>query len=185
MALDISGAQITATASEFKLKNTSSSDILTRGISSNYAFSENPSVPAFVAGNLNDASWVIPVSSGVYGKINQYCTLVSYNNGGHYNTSTTRFTAPYSGPYWFSFNVYLYTANYVHPLFAINGATTTGYGAQIRMRGHGMLANYQQDAQIEEVVFLNAGDYIEAWWYANGASYMLPSYSLFQGVYIG
>lgn len=176
-------------SNSFTVKNSSGTQIFKRGISSyggnNFAYYENNAIPAFIAGSASDPSWVNPGGSGTWAKINNYCTTVSYNRGSNYNTSTTRFTAPISGPYWFSFTTYLYTDSYVHPGFGINGALTSGYGFQYRIRGHGMVANYQQDAQIEEVLQLNAGDYVEVFWYMSGTCYHYPYYSLFQGAYVG
>lgn len=190
MSINISGAKIESlNNSEFEFKNTSDVTIFKRGVSTynsqNFSYYENNGIPAFVAGCSTVPGWIIPASSGAWGKINNYCTTTVYNKGSHYNTSTTRFTAPVTGPYWFSFTTYLYTSNYVHPVFAINGSMTSGYHTQYRMRGHGMVANYQQDAQIEEVLYLSAGDYVEAYWYSSGTSYSYPNYSLFQGAYVG
>jgi hypothetical protein len=176
-------------SSAFTVNNSSSTTIFKRGISAyggnNFGYYENTGIPAFVAGSATDPGWIQPGASGVWSKINNYATTTVYNRGSHYNTSTTRFTAPVAGPYWFAFTTYLYTDSYVHPLFAINGAITSGYYGQYRMRGHGMVANYQQDAQIEEVLQLNAGDYVEAYWYNSGSCFSYAFYSLFQGAYVG
>lgn len=147
--------------------------------------------PAFIAGYPANPGWVNPGASGTWSKINNYCTVTTLNVQNCYNTGTTRFTAPIAGPYMFMWTTYLYTDSYVHPIFAINGSATpygtaTGYGnTQYRIRGHGMVANYQQDAQIEEVINLAAGDYVEAWWYNSGTCYHYPLYSLFAGVFVG
>jgi hypothetical protein len=194
MALDIGGAQIQG-GGACSVVNTSGTTIFKRGISTynsnNFGYYENSGVPAFVAGySGTDPGWVNPGASGVWSKISNYCNTTMYNRNSCYNTSTTRFTAPITGPYWFSFTTYLYTSNYVHPIFAVNGSATpassTGYYAtQYRIRGHGMVANYQQDAQIEETIYLNAGDFVEAYWYNGGTCYSYAAYSLFQGTYVG
>lgn len=186
MGLDISSAKILG-GSSLSFVNTSNTTYFERGLTSyggqNYAFYNNTSVPAFIAGSASDPSWALPVSSGSWGKINNYCTTTVYNRGSNYNTSTTRFTAPVAGPYFFSFSSYIYTDGYVHPVFYVNGAFPAGNA--YRIRGHGMVANYQQDVQIEEVRTLNAGDYVEVYWYASGSCYHYPYYSLFQGAYVG
>lgn len=174
-------------AGAFTIKNSSAAAIFKRGIAAyganNFAYYENTGVPAFVAGSATDPGWVLYSASPA--KINDYCTTTVYNRGNHYNTSTTRFTAPVAGPYWFCYSSYIYSANYVHPGFGINGAATSGYAFQYRIRGHGMVVNYQQDSQIEEVLKLNAGDYVEVFWYPSGNSYQYSYYSLFQGAYVG
>jgi hypothetical protein len=194
MALNIGGAQIQG-GGAFSVVNTSGTTIFKRGIASyggnSYGYYENSGVPAFVAGySGTDPGWVYPVAGGNWVKINNYCSTAMYNRNSCYNTSTTRFTAPIAGPYWFSFTTYLYADAYVHPIFVVNGSvvppSSTGYyTTQYRIRGHGMVANYQQDAQIEETIYLNAGDYVEAWWYSGSNSYHYAAYSLFQGTYVG
>jgi hypothetical protein len=173
----------------FAIKNSSNTTIFKRGVASyngnNFGYYENSNIPAFIAGHAADPGWILPSSSGQWGKINNYCTTTVYNRGSHYSTASTRFTAPITGPYWFAFTTYLYTNSYVHPGFTINGIQTSGYGFQYRIRGHGMVANYAQDAQIEEVMSLTAGDYVEVYWYSSGDSYQYPYYSLFQGAFVG
>jgi hypothetical protein len=177
-------------SSAFTVDNASATTIFKRGIASyggnNFGYYENAGVPAFVAGSASDPGWVNPGGSGTWSKINNYATTTVYNRGNHYNTSTTRFTAPVAGPYWFSFTTYLYTDSYVHPIFSVNGTLTSNLiGTQYRIRGHGMVANYAQDAQIEEVIGLSAGDYVEAYWYNSGSCFSYAFYSLFQGAYVG
>ena len=176
-------------SSAFTVNNSSATTIFKRGIASysgnNFAYYENAGIPAFVAGSASDPGWVASTAS-TWNKINNYATTTVYNRGSHYNTSTTRFTAPVTGPYWFSFTTYLYTNSYVHPIFSVNGSMTSNLiTTQYRMRGHGMVADYQQDAQIEEVIGLSAGDYVEAYWYSSGSSFSYAYYSLFQGAYVG
>lgn len=175
-------------SSAFTIKNSADTTVFKRGISAyngnNFGYYENAGVPAFVAGRVADPGW-ISYSAGGFQKINNYATNTSYNRGSHYNTSTTRFTAPVAGPYWFAYSCYIYSANYVHPVFGINGSATSGYHTQYRIRGHGMVVNYQQDAQIEEVLKLNAGDYVEVFWAPSGNSFQYVYYCLFQGAYVG
>lgn len=177
-------------SSAFTVKNSSAATIFKRGVAAyggnNFAYYENNAIPAFVAGSASDPGWVNPGASGTWSKINNYDTTTVYNRGSHYNTGTTRFTAPVTGPYWFSFSTYLYTNSYVHPIFSVNGTLTSNLiTTQYRIRGHGMVADYQQDAQIEEVIGLSAGDYVEVYWYNSGTCYSYAYYSLFQGAYVG
>lgn len=189
MPIFAGNGSIEAGSSYVTVKNSSNENVFRRGVSTyggnSFSFFENTNVPAFVAGSASDPGWITPAASGAWGKINNYCTTVSYNRGSHYNTSSTRFTAPVTGPYWFSFTSYMYTNGYTHPGFTINGSQTSGWAFQYRIRGHGMQANYQQDAQIEEIMYLTAGNYVEVYWYSSGASLHYPYYSLFQGMYVG
>jgi len=176
-------------SSSFTVKNSSSNAIFKRGISNysgnNFAYYENAGVPAFITGSSTDPGWVA-YGSGSWHKLSNYCNVTSYNRGSHYSTTNTRFTAPIRGPYWFSYTCYIYSGGYVHPIFSVNGNLTSNYGqTQYRMRGHGMLVNYQQDVQIEEVIFLNVGDYVEPYWYSSGTSYQYVRYCLFQGAFVG
>jgi hypothetical protein len=189
MPIIVGNGTLEANSSSFTIKNSSQASIFKRGVSAsganNFAYYENNNIPAFIAGSASDPGWILPCSSGTWGKINNYCTTTVYNRGSHYSTVNTRFTAPITGPYWFSFTTYLYTSSYVHPGFTKNGSFTSGWEFQYRMRGHGMVADFQQDAQIEEVMSLTAGDYVEAYWYSSGNSYQYPYYSLFQGAFVG
>ncbi len=149
-----------------------------------FAFITSTDTPGFVAGSASDPGW--QGFSNVWGKVNGYCTTTTYNKGNYYNTSTTRFTAPVSGPYLFVWTCYCYSSNYFHPQFWVNGGENTRrYNTPYRIRGYGFLANYQQDAQIEEVINLVAGDYVEVYHYAGGTAYYYPYYGLFGGTYVG
>ena len=195
MPLFFGNAQVQGSANTFSIVDNTGTTVFQRNVGTysgqNFGYYANTDAPAFIAGSATEPGWVIPGSSGTWSKINNYCAATSLNRGNAYNTSTTRFTAPIAGPYLFIWTTYLYTSSYVHPIFAINGSATpygsaTGYyNTQYRIRGHGMVANYQQDAQIEEVIYLAANDYVEAWWYNSGTCYHYPYYSLFQGVFVG
>ena len=149
-----------------------------------FAFITDTTTPGFIAGSASDPGWV--GFSNTWGKVNGYCTTTSYNRGGHYNTSTTRFTAPISGPYLFVWSCYVYSSNYIHPQFAVNGSVTSRWvNTPYRIRGYGMLSNYQQDSQIEEIINLVAGDYVEVQHYAGGTAYYYAYYGLFGGVFVG
>lgn len=177
----------------FIIKNLSNTTVFEQGIfnynSANYGKYINSNVPAFIVGRnvSGDPGWVNFASSGAWAKVNNYNTDVIINRGNYYNTSTTRFTAPISGPYIFIYTSYIYTAGYIHPAFTVNGDVNLRRGSswKVRIRGYGMVANYQQDAQIEEIINLVAGDYVEVYMYASGASYNYPLHSLFEGIYIG
>jgi hypothetical protein len=49
-----------------------------------------------------------------------------------------------------------------------------------------MFGNYNQDLQIEEVIYCVAGDYVEPYVYSSTANgWYYTWYSSFQGVYVG
>lgn len=189
MPLFVGNASIEAQSGYFRINDTSGNNVFEQGVSSyggqNFGYYLNNNVPAFIAGYNSDPGWVAPGSA--WRKINNYCTITVYNRGSHYSTTNTRFTAPVTGPYMFIFSTYMYTNAYTHPGFYVNG-TATGAGRlnfTYRIRGYGMVSGYGQDCQIEEVLYLTAGDYVEAYWYEGGTSYHYPYYSLFMGAYVG
>lgn len=167
------------------IKNSSGSTVYEQGITGSSGYTNNTEVPAFVAGSATDPGWILTATNN-WGKVNQYAAAVSYNRGSHYNTSTTRFTAPITGPYLFIWTTYCYTSDYLHPQFTVNGsATLRRYTTPYKIRNHGWTANYQCDAQIEEVIYLVAGDFVEVYHYAGGSAYTYPHYCLFQGLFVG
>jgi len=189
MAINIGGAQIEGGTSTFRLKNTSNTTIFERSLSSynNNTFAKvvSATTPMFQSSAPSPASWVQLTTSG-WTKVISYLTNTSFNVGSHYSTTNTRFTCPITGPYLFIHTAYVYTADYIHPQFSVNGGVgTRRYTTPYRIRGYGMVANYQMDGQIEEVIYCTAGDYVEVYMYASGASYYFPVYSMFMGAYVG
>lgn len=189
MPLNISGATIEGGSSAFTIKNTSGTTVFKQGVApygaNTFGYMENSNVPGFIAGGTGNGGWVNYATNN-WGKYNNYCTSMAYNRGSHYNTSTTRFTAPVAGPYFFVWTAYTKIDNYAHPMFAVNGDITlrrtyTPY----KIRSHGLAPNYEQDHQIQETIYLYAGDYVETYCYAAGTGYHIPNYCLFSGVYVG
>ena len=172
------------------VKDSSGNTVFAQGVAAgtggNFGYYSTTSSPGFIAGSASDPGWVT-IPSGVWTKVNQYATTTVYNRGSHYNTSTTRFTAPIAGPYLFIWSVYSYQVNYFHPQFAVNGSVSLRRGeVPYRIRGYGFASNYQTDAQIEEVIYLLAGDYVEVHSIAGGGdAYMYQYYGLFSGVFVG
>lgn len=189
MALYIGPGTIEGGSNAFTIKNAAGDKLFERGVAlsggNTFAFENNSNVPVFIAGSASEPGW-INFATNAWGKVNNYATTTSINRGNHYSTVNTRFTAPISGPYFFTWNTYCYSSDYVHPQFAVNGGVSTRrYDTPYRIRGYGMAANYQQDAQIEEVINLVAGDYVEAYMYAGGTAYHYAFYGLFTGMYVG
>ena len=184
------GSSIEGGSGAFRVRNTSGTNVFEQGIA-NYSgtpfgYYTSGNVPMFVAGKIADPGWV-SVSDGGWRKVNDYCTDVGINVGSCYNASTTRFTAPISGPYYLMFSAYTYAGNYYHPVIGVNGSPSARHGSETkyRIRGHGYVASYQTDSQIEEVIWLLAGDYCEVFWATSGTAYHYAPYSLFAGVYVG
>lgn len=185
------GSSIEGGSSAFRIKNSSGTNLFEQGVTTyggqNFGYYLSDQRPGFIAGRTTDPGSWIAITNAAYSKQNDYCVNTSYNKGSCYNTSTTRFTCPVDGPYLFIWTAYMYTATYAHPIFAVNANISLRRpNAVIRMRGHGMVANYQQDMQMEEIINCVAGDYVEAYSYSGGATtYRYPFYDLFMGVFVG
>ena len=103
------------------------------------------------------------------------------NVGGHYNTSTGRFTAPVSGSYIF------YTT------FIKNNASGTARrrfekndtdpldGRHLRMDSG---TNFGDNGTMQAIIYLSAGDYVTVA-HTEGSSYGRPDYDYFGGYLIG
>lgn len=183
MPLNIGGATVEGGTSAFTIKNTSATTVFSRqtGTYNSNVFAKHIDAgrPMFVAGSSTDPGWQ-GVTNG-WLKTSSYFDQTSVNNGNHYSTTNTRFTAPITGYYQFFFTSYNYSSNYQHPMFWVNGAQNSMY----RIRGHGKVANYNTDGQMEEVIYCTSGDYVEPYMYGGGTAYYYPAHSLFGGYYMG
>jgi len=132
--------------------------------------------PYFIAqGNSN--TWV-QYSAATWHTINPANVIV--NNGGHFNTSNGRFTAPVKGTYYFmaqTYNQHYPTptrTNYLHPMFWINGSSTVRQGSvttPYRLWGRtNATSTYSFDANVDHIYDLEVGDYVEYKIYANNAN---------------
>lgn len=106
-----------------------------------------------------------------YGSGETFWDTAIFNIGGHYNTSTGRFTAPVAGVYHFSLTVQHY-----------GGVAGVGWqdirvnGAEINVRYEDLNAQSLYNAAgISATVYLNAGDYVSCisslavWWSDNSS----------------
>jgi hypothetical protein len=189
MPIIVGNGTLEGGSSSLTIKNSSNTTVFKRGIAAyggnNFGYYENSGVPGFIAGRSADPGW-INFATNNWAKVNNYCTVTVYNRGNHYDTTTTRFTAPITGPYLFTWTTYQYASSYIHPQFAVNGGVSTRrVNTPYRIRGYGWGSNYQTDGMIEEVIYCVAGDYVECYSYAGGTGYHYPFYSLFTGVYVG
>lgn len=188
MTINIGGAKLEGSEA-FTIKNTSDAVIYSREIATygGNLFAKNiqSKVPMFQTGTSSDPGWV--GWSNAWSKKSGNFNNTSINNGNHYSTTSTRFNVPITGPYLFIYTAYAYSSSYIHPQFAVNGgvATRRPVSTPYRIRGYGMVANYQQDLQIEEVIYCYAGDYVEPYAYAGGTAYTYDAHSLFCGMYVG
>ena len=191
MAINLgNGSLLEGGGTALKVRNSSGTKVFDQGVSTygsaTFGYNSSTSVPMFVAGRSTDSGW-ISVADGGWRKVNNYCTDVSVNVDSCYDTSATRFNVPLTGPYFLMFTAYTYAGNYYHPTFGVNGAPSTRHGSETkyRIRGHGYVSGYQTDAQMEEVIWLQAGDYVEVFFATSSTGYHYAPYSLFAGVYVG
>lgn len=154
-----------------------------------------PRKPAFTA--VGQPGWLYSSNFGGTGAREQGSVmnwLLSAEYGGsNFNTSTGRFTAPYSGWYHFSTFYYLLndnnsTSSYVHLFHARNGSLGTAVGgrAPYTINMHGNRNNYDPGASYNAVYYLNAGQYVSNFvvWHSFN-SRMHAGHQIFSGELIG
>jgi hypothetical protein len=150
---------------------------------------------------FNNRPWFVAYSNAgwVTFTANDWNTItlnVAYaNNGSHYNTSNYRFTAPVSGSYYFEHSGYGYknpssnSDSYTHPTFWVNGSSTSRMASQTtsyRLRSRTYYSStYSWDTQINDILYLAAGDYVQVVTYCNGTQQWYGLQTHFTGFYIG
>ena len=140
-----------------------------------------PYQPAFMAGRLSDTS-----TGNILG-----CNTVLFNRGGHYNSSTFRFTAPVSGVYYFTWGGLGNTSQTVYRFtLQKNGSSDWGSGGQtfqVRLDGN-VSGSYNPNVYGSATVQLQANDYVDVYYGAdNGAATIsdVSMWSKFGGYLIG
>lgn len=119
-----------------------------------------------------------------------------YDNNNCFNTSTSAFTAPVSGTYYFEAHAYTTKSpstndtSYSHPLFRINDSYTyrqASYTTPYRLRTRTYsTGSYSSDTMISDVFYLAAGDYVHFHQYhGDGTIGVYQYHSLFSGFLIG
>ena len=128
-----------------------------------------PNQPAFYAYWSNDQFQ--------YGVGNTLWDAVRFNRGGHYSTSTGRFTAPVAGVYHFDLQTQHYgsnTGNGVHDIL-LNGTA-------INARWEHVSGGTWAAGTIGVTIYLNAGDYVNCW---SSAGVWWSDNSYFSGHLVG
>ena len=108
-----------------------------------------------------------------------------WNEGNHYSTANSRFTAPIAGVYHFSAHVNCYSIADDH-LFGlqlyVNNSTHT-FGNRLWSRGANDMV-----VSMSHTIKLDAADYVEVYWYSNDASHGFSSgatWNTFSGFLVG
>ena len=96
-----------------------------------------------------------------YGSADAYQKLIfnstHHNEGGHYSTSTGKFTAPVTGIYFLSAVVYIYSVPVAEMKFYINGSSL--YRFAVNSKGDGSVNPNGSSGSV--IAQLTAGDYVE------------------------
>ena len=119
-----------------------------------------PNQPCFMA--VPSSSYGI--SGNTAAKINFNSTM--FNNGGYYNTTNQRFTAPVSGYYLTIVHAYIYGGSYDANVYVYkNGASYVrgqSYNGSTTLYG-----SNPGGATLSTIMYLNATDYVEGWYSLN------------------
>lgn len=85
---------------------------------------------------------------------------VIYNVGGHYSTSTNRFTAPVAGLYYFNFSTW-HTSGTTRVGIRKNGSYITSGTQSQPLHARLGSTSADQDSNFSIVLYLNASDYVD------------------------
>jgi hypothetical protein len=134
-----------------------------------------PYQPSFAAYKANDNN---------YAPVSPLDWITTHNTGNHFNGK--RFTAPVSGLYHFEYGGITHAvSNYFYIGFGINGSNTN-QPANGSWRHLPQTTAEYNNMQTSLTVYLNAGDYVEAWTgYNGGTPYLESARSGFSGYLVG
>ena len=95
-----------------------------------------------------------------------------WNEGNHYSTSNSRFTAPIAGVYHFTAHVNSYSIDADYLLAIVFYVNNSSYvmGNRFYSRGGSDLV-----ASMSHTMKLDANDFVEVWWYSNDPSHGFSS----------
>jgi len=187
MAFDINGVQIAASNTAIKITNNSKVGFDTSAANNIPILGKRP---YFIA-TRSDATWYAYTGAAWNTMPLNVCII---NNSSCYSTTSFAFTAPVSGAYYFEHLAYSYKADavpasYLHPTFWVNGSSTARLGSattSYRLRARTYYGNtYSCDTQINEILNLTAGDYVQVVTYSSATTYWYSNITHFTGYLIG
>ena len=88
---------------------------------------------------------------------------VILNNGGHFSTATSRFTAPISGIYYFHYHSFLDTTNSSGSEVYLYKNGGNNFPRPIRNYTSDISGAYGPPVTIQATVYLSANDYVQVW----------------------
>ena len=140
-----------------------------------------PTKPSFFAHRGGQGTQSLSSGAFTLAQLN----LVEHNIGGHYNTSTYKFTCPVSGVYHFDMWLYIYSTDQAEARFYINDSSRYRFAsvkAASNVNPHGAGGGV--------TVQLNASDTVSVYAYANDTALLYDGSgseraSMFSGFLIG
>jgi hypothetical protein len=183
MGIDLGGVfTIAGVSGTQALKFAGASDVLTIDTTGRTYY---PNQIGFITGLNIDVGWTAQ-TGGVWTVQNTF-NNTTYNKGFGY--AGGRFTAPVTGSYLFHWVGYQYkptatVGNYIHPQFWVNGAGTP---SSYRLKAFPTPTGYSFVGEIVDILYLNAGDYVELQIYTSGSGgiSLYRYYTMFSGYLVG
>ena len=140
-----------------------------------------PQRPSFFAHRRDQGNQSLSATTFTLVQFNQ----IDHNIGGHFDTSTYKFTCPVSGVYHFSMHIYIYFTDTAEARFYVND------GQKVRFANGAFASNVNPNgAGGSATMQLNANDTVSVYAYATDASSVYAgssneSASMFSGFLVG